>query len=245
LHAALVPVSVTLPSRVRHYAKAHGQWAKTDPIDAQMLSAFGAAVRPAPTPPPTAAQTKLVELVNRRAQVVQTRVAELNRAEHYSGAFAQGQAKQLLALLDRQVEACERLIAEHLATQAELGTKAARLQIVPGVGAITAATLLAHLPELGTLTDREAAALAGLAPYNQDSGPWKGTRRIRGGRKEVRTALYMAALSAVRHDRILRLFYQRLKAAGKKPLVALTAAMRKLLLLLNRLLKHPEFELSA
>src|SRR5258708_9666322 len=111
--------------------------------------------------------------------------------------------------------------------------RAARMQQVPGIGPVVAAVLQAQMPELGTLREGEAAALAGLAPYNRDSGPWKGTRRIRGGRAPVRCALYMAALSAVRHDRILREFYTRLCAAGKKPLAALTAALRKLAFLLN------------
>ena len=126
-----------------------------------------------------------------------------------------------------------------------MAARAARLQQVPGVGPIVAATLQAHLPELGSLSDGEAAGLTGLAPYNRDSGPWKGTRHIRGGRAPARCALYMAALSAVRHDRILREFYQRLRATGKKPLVALTAAMRKLVVLLNRMLKKPAFTLAG
>ena len=113
------------------------------------------------------------------------------------------------------------------------------------MGPVVAAVLQAQRPELGTLREGEAAALAGLAPYHRDSGPWKGTRQIRGGRAPVRCALDMAALSAVRHDRILREFYTRLRAAGKKPLVALTAAMRKLVELLNRMLQKPDFQLAA
>jgi len=124
-------------------------------------------------------------------------------------------------------------------------TRAERVQQVPGIGPVVAAILQAQMPELGALRDTEAAALAGLAPYNRDSGPRKGTRSIWGGRASVRCALYMAALSAVRHDPILRNFYTRLRAAGKKPLVALTAVMRKLVVLLNHMLSKPTFKLAV
>lgn len=244
LHAAGVRVSVLLPSRVRDFARAKGLRAKTDPIDAAVLAAFGAAIQPAPTTPPTTAQLSLTELVQRRAQLVQTRVAEQNRAEHYQDQTARRQAQRLLKLLTTQIAECDQRLAQQLA-QPEFAPRAARLQEVPGVGPVTTATLLAHLPELGQVNEREVAALAGLAPYNCDSGPRKGTRRIYGGRKEVRGALYMAAMTAIRRDPILRTFYQRLCAVGKKPIVALTAAMRKLLLLLNRLVAKPTFHLAS
>jgi transposase len=126
-----------------------------------------------------------------------------------------------------------------------MATRAARLQEVPGIGAVVASTLLAEMPELGTLRDEGAAALAGLAPFNRDSGPYAGTRRIAGGRASVRSALYMAALVATRHDPILKAFYQRLVATGKKKMVALVAVMRKLVVLLNRLLRNPDFKLQG
>lgn len=245
LHAAGIALSVVPPSRVRNFARAKGILAKSDPIDADVLAAFGETIHPEPTRPPSAARTRLAELVTRRGQLVETRVAESNRAAHDTDKILVRQSRALLVLLDKQIAENERHIAAQIA--ADEGMKAAgeRLQQVPGVGATTTATLLAAMPELGTLSDGEAAALAGLAPYNRDSGPWRGTRRIHGGRAQVRCALSMAALSAVRHAPILRAFYQRLRAAGKKPLVALTAAMRKLLLLLNRLLKTPGFKLQA
>jgi transposase len=245
LHATGVPLSVLLPARVRHFACAKGIRAKTDPIDAGMLAAFGAAMQPAPTLPPRAELAALTELVNRRAQLVETRVAQQNRGAHYVGKIAQRQSRQLGKLLDAQIAELDHEIAAQIAADEEFHTRAKRLQEVPGVGPVTTATLLAHLPELGSLDDREIAALAGLAPYNRDSGPAKGSRRIFGGRKEVRRALYMAALSAVRFDRILRTFYERLCQAGKKPLVALTAAMRKLLLLLNHMVAKPSFQLAG
>ena len=255
LHTAGRTLSVIQPSRARHFAGAKSEHAKTDRIDADVLTAFGEAITPEPTPAPSAAQSHLEHLVGRRAQLVETRTAELNRAAHYSDKLLRAQSRRLLALLGRQIAECERAIAAQIAADETMAARAARLQPfgpelmaegqVPGVGAIVAATLQAHLPELGSLSDGEAAGLAGLAPYNRDSGPWKGTRHIRGGRAPARCALYMAALSAVRHDRILREFYTRLCEAGKKPLVALTAAMRKLVVLLNRMLKKPAFTLAG
>ena len=245
LHAAERPVSVIQPSRARHFARARAEHAKTDPIDAEVLTAFGEALRPAPTPAPSTAQSHLAVLVGRRAQLVTLRVAELNHAEHYTDQLLRRQSRALLALLDKQIAACEREIAAQLTEDAAMKTRAERVQEVPGIGPTVAAILQAHMPELGTLTDGEAAALAGLAPYNRDSGPHQGVRFIRGGRGSVRCALYMAALSAIRHDPILREFYGRLRAAGKVKMVALTAVMRKLVVLLNRLLKNPQFKLQA
>ena len=245
MHEAGQPVSVIQPSRVRHFAYAKNQRAKTDPIDAKVLSDFGQAIRPTPTPPPSAAQMHLVEVVNRRAQLVETRSAELNRAAHYNDKLLCRQSRQLLALLDRQIAACDTTIAKQIAADEIMKGRAERVQQVAGVGPVVAAVLQAAMPELGSLTKCEAAALAGLAPYNCDSGPRKGTRRIWGGRAPVRCALYMTAMTAVRKDSILRAFYLKLCAAGKKRVVALTAVMRKLVVLLNHLLKNPEFELSA
>ncbi len=244
LHEAGWLLSLVQPGRVRHFAKAKNQLAKSDRIDAAVLVAFGQAIHPQPTPAPSAAQSRLCELVRRRAQWVATRSAESNRAAHYRDKTLRQQARQLLGLLDRQVAQCERAISAQIAAEAEMQKRVARLQQVAGVGPVVAATLQAEMPELGRLSDGQAAALAGLAPYNRDSGPHQGTRRIWGGRAPVRCVLYMAVLSAVKHDPILRTFYRRLRAAGKKPLVALTAAMRKLIVLLNRLLRNPQFNLT-
>ncbi len=243
LHAAGKVLSIIQPLRARHFARARGEQAKTDPIDADVLTAFGEAMRPAPTPAPSAAQTHLGELVGRRAQLIETRTAETNRAAHYTDKLLCRQSRALLALLNRQVSQCDAAIAAQLAADAPMKARAERVQQVAGIGPVVAAILQAGMPELGTLDEGQAAALAGLAPYNRDSGPRQGVRSIRGGRAPVRCALYMTALSAVRHDRILREFYLRLRAAGKKPMVALTAAMRKLIVLLNRMLKNPQFHL--
>ena len=197
-----------------------------------------------PTPAPRAAQTHLGELVGRRAQLLGTRTAETNRAAHDTDQLLCRQSRALLALLDRQIRQCDEAIAAQLAADEAMQARAERIQQVPGIGPVTAAILQAGMPELGPLNDGQAAALAGLAPSNRDSGPHQGARRIRGGRAPVRGALSMAALSAVRHDPILRDFYQRLRAAGKKRRVALAAAMRKLIVLLNHMLKNPHFHLQ-
>lgn len=244
LHATHVPVSIVEAGRVRHFARAKGQRAKTDPIDAALLSAYGRALQPAPTPPPTAEHTRLAELSTRRLQLVQTLLAESNRSYHYLDKFCVRQARQLRRLLEQQIEQCDAAIAQLINEDPILHQKAERLDAIPGVGPVTAATVLAELPELGRISDEAAAALAGVAPYNRDSGASQGVRHIAGGRTVVRCALYMAALSAVRSDPILKAFYQRLRAAGKKPKVALVACMRKLVVLMNRLLKNPHFQLA-
>jgi transposase len=244
LQAAAVPVSLIEAGRIRHFAKAKGLRAKTDPIDAAVLTHYGLALRPAPTPPRSIEQQRLAQLSTRRRQLIDLKVVERNRAEHYSDPFSQKQSRQLLALLEKQITGCDRELAALIAQDQQLQTKAQRLDGIPGVGATTAAIVLAEMPELGQLSSQAAAALAGLAPYNRDSGAQAGGRHIYGGRKPVRCALYMATLSAVRHDRILKAFYLRLRLAGKKPLVALTACMRKLIVLMNRLLKNPNFQLA-
>lgn len=244
LQVARVPVSIVEAGRVRHFARAKGQRAKTDPIDAAMLSAYGRALQPAPTAAPTAEQTHLAELSTRRLQLMQTLLAENNRSHHYLDKFCLRQARRLRRLLEQQIEQCDVAIAQLIAADPILQHNATRIDAIPGVGSVTAATVLAELPELGRISDEAAAALAGVAPYNRDSGCSQGPRHIAGGRIGVRCALYMAALSAVRHDPILKAFYLRLRAAGKKPKVALVASMRKLVVLMNRLLKNPNFQLA-
>jgi len=244
LHSAQVLLSVVQPARVRYFARACNQFAKTDPIDADVLAAFGNAVRPAPAMPVRPEIQRLAELVTRRSQLVSSKVQHSNQAEHYTDKLARKQSRQMEALLERQILECDKAIASQIAQDEELSARNQRMQQVKGIGAVSASTLIAYMPELGSLSAEAAAALAGVAPYNNDSGPRKGSRSIRGGRKEVRTALYMAAMSAIRNDSVLRGFYLRLRAAGKKPIVALTAAMRKLIVLLNHMLKHPQFQLA-
>lgn len=244
LYTAGIPVTILEASRVRHYAQAQGQRAKTDPIDAAVLTSYGQAFQPAATTPPSPQQQELADLSQRRRQLVQLLAMEHNHAEHYTDAFRLRQARQLARTLKKQIGQCDEAIVRLIAQDAQLTYKANRLKAIPGVGPVVAATMLAEMPELGKLTTQTAAALAGVAPYNRDSGGHKGVRRISGGRGVVRNALYMATLTAMRHDRILKEFYQRLRAAGKKPLVAMTACMRKLIVLMNRLLKNDTFQLA-
>lgn len=243
-HTAQVPVSIVEAGRVRHFAKAKGLRAKTDPIDATVLSEYGRTFKPMATTAPTPQQARLAELATRRLQLIETRIAQSNRAAHYTDKLCLQQSRQLVRLLEKQMAACDTAIAELIAADEPLKAKAQRLDAIPGVGAVTAATVLAELPELGTISDAAASALVGVAPYNRDSGDHTGARHIAGGRKNLRCALYMAALSAVRCDAILKAFYTRLREAGKKPKVALVAAMRKLVVLMNRLLKNPNFQLA-
>jgi transposase len=244
LQAAGVPVSLLEAGRVRHFACAKGRRAKTDAIDARVLAEYGAAFQPAATAAPTAQQETLRQLTTRRRQLIESLLAETNRGSHYIDALCARQSRALVRILEKQIAHCEKAILELIAQDADLSAKAERLDAIPGVGPTTAAIVLAEMPELGTLTDESAAALAGLAPYNRDSGSQSGSRHICGGRGAVRCALYMAALSSVKHDLILKAFYLRLRAAGKKPKVALVACMRKLIVLMNRLLKNPNFKLA-
>jgi transposase len=244
LHAARIPVSIVEAGRVRYFARAQGQRAKTDPIDAAVLSAYGTTFKPAATAPASPQQQQLAGFAQRRRQLLQMLAMERNHAEHYTDSFQLRQSRQLAKALEKQITQCDEAIATLIAQDTELAHKAERLKAIPGVGPVVAATMLAEMPELGKLTTQTAAALAGVAPYNRDSGDQNGIRRINGGRGAVRCALYMATLSAVRHDRILKEFYLRLRAAGKKPLVAMTACMRKLIILMNRLLKNDNFQLA-
>ncbi len=244
LHAATLPVSIVEAGRVRYFARAQGRRAKTDPIDAAVLSAYGATFRPAAATPASPQQQRLADLSQRRRQLIHSLTVETNRAEHYTDPLCCRQARQLHRALEKQIKQCDQAITQIIAEDDVLAHKAQRLDAIAGVGPVVAATVLAEMPELGQLNRQTAAALAGVAPYNRDSGGQKGVRHISGGRRPVRTALYMATLSAVRYDRILKEFYLRLRAAGKKPLVAITACMRKLVILMNHLLKKPNFSLA-
>jgi transposase len=189
LHAALVPVSVVEAGRVRHFAHAKGWRAKTDPIDAALLAAYGRALTPRPTPAPTAEQARLATLSTRRQQSLQTLTAETNRAAHYVEPFCIQQGHQLRKLLEKQVARCAQAITALIAAEADLQAKSDRLDAIAGVGVVTAAIVLAEVPELGTLSDGAVAALVGLAPYNRDSGDRTAGRHITGGRAGVRCAL--------------------------------------------------------
>jgi transposase len=237
LQRASVMVSLVQASRVRQFARASGILAKTDCLDASVLSAFGAAIRPGATAPLEPEQENLRELESQRRHLGALLVAEQNRSAQLTNAPLRALSKSLITKIQKQITHIDALIKNLIEQSQELSHKAQQLTAVAGVGPRTAALLLAQMPELGKLNRREAAALAGLAPFNRDSGTLRGKRAIFGGRRAVRSGLYMAALVATRHNPILSAFYQRLRAAGKPPKLALTATMRKLLLFLNASLK--------
>jgi len=244
LAAADLPVAVVNPRQVRDFARALGLLAKTDAIDAHVLALFAEKVQPPVRTPPDEREQRLKALVTRRRQLVAMRTAELNRRAQANPEVRKS-IDAVLKILHRQIEDVEHDIDGTIRHSRLWHEKDILLQSVPGVGPGTSRTLLAALPELGRLNRRQIASLVGLAPFNRDSGRWRGERSIWGGRAEVRTALYMATLSAVRFNPVLRVFYQRLRAAGKKAKVALTACMRKLLVILNALLRtrqkwHPQ-----
>lgn len=242
---ARLPALRVNPRQVRDFARATGQLAKTDQLDARLLARFGAAVQPVHRPLPPPEQARLAELSVRRRQVIALRTAEAQRLEQTTDPLIARTIRAMLTTIERQLQLLEADAAELIAQHQRLARVEAILRSVPGVGAVTAAVLLGHLPELGTLSRQEAAALAGLAPFNHDSGTMRGQRHIRGGRAEVRNALYMAALSAVKHHPKIAEDFARYLANGKPAKVALTACMRKLLTLLNALVrdntewKHP------
>lgn len=237
LVAAGLPVAVVNPRQVRDFAQATGTLAKTDRLDAAVLAPCAAAVRPTPRPLPDAATQALDALVTRRRQLVERPTAELNRLESAPPAL-RPRIRQHLAWLARERAAVEQALAAAVRAHPVWHVHDDLLQSAPAVGPVLATTLLASLPELGTLNRKQIAALVGVAPFPRDSGTQQGRRRIWGGRAEVRAALYMAALTGVRHNPSLKAFYQRLRAAGKLPKVALTACMRKLLTILNAMIKH-------
>jgi len=241
LHGAQIALCITNPRQVRDFARSRGQRAKTDRIDARMLAEFGMVNRPDPTPAPSPAQVELAAWVTRREQLQSMLTAEL--ARQIPG-LPKSVARSLVTSISRLQKDITRVharLAALLEATPELAAKARRLCTIQGVGPGTAATLLGHLPELGTRDGRSLSALAGLAPFNNDSGPRRGQRRIAGGRSSVRCALYMAAFNAIRFNPILKSFYQRLRLSGKPFKVALIATARKLLTTLNTLLQKPHF----
>ena len=237
LAAARQPVVVVNPRQVRDFAKATGKLAKTDALDAALLAQFAEAVRPALRPVPEATTQALGALLTRRRQLVAMRTAESNRLGTALLPVRKG-IRAHLAWLDRQLAQLDEDLTRAIRESPVWREKDDLLQSTPGVGPVLARTLLASLPELGTLTRQQIAALVGVAPLNRDSGTFRGKRRVWGGRAHVRAALYMSALVATRFNPVIRVFYQRLCAAGKAKKVALTACMRKLLTILNAMLQH-------
>jgi transposase len=229
-------VALVNPTRVRAFARAAGVLAKTDKIDARTIAYFGATMAPRAQARRSQAQLALNESVTRRRQLVLMITAERNRLQTASPEMRESIARHL-DWLQQEINALEEQINQALAANSEWAETAKRLQSVPGVGTITASTLVADLPELGQLNRQKIAALVGVAPFNNDSGKRRGKRRIFGGRTSVRSVLYMAALSATKHNPVIKAFYERLLAKGKVKKVAITACMRKLLVILNSMVK--------
>lgn len=240
LLAAGLPVAVVNPRQVRDFAKATGRLAKTDAIDALVLALFAQAVRPSVRPPPDEQSLELRELVARRRQLVQARTAESNRLQQARAPRVRASIEAVLRTLDEQLDELDRQLQQAIEGSPAWQAKADLLKSVPGVGDQTARMLIAQLPELGNISRQQVAALTGLAPLNRDSGAMRGQRTTWGGRADVRATLFMACLVAVRHNPRLRAHYQKLLAAGKRKKVALVACMRKLITLLNAILRDQQ-----
>jgi len=239
LSAAGLPVVVVNPKQVRDFAKAMGILAKNDRIDARVLALFGQRIRPQLRPLPGVEQRELAELLDRRSQLVVMRAQERARLAT-ALPVAKASLVEHIHWLDERLRQLDIELTARLRTSAAWKVKVDLLKGVPGIGKVTIFTLLARLPELGQLNRGTIAALAGVAPFDDDSGKRRGQRFIRGGRAEVRNVLYMATLSASQHNAVIKAFFARLTAAGKPFKVAITACMRKLLTILNAMLKNNE-----
>jgi transposase len=239
LVAARLPVIVINPRQARDFAKATGRLAKTDRIDAQVLAHYGEAIRPSFRPLPDADTQQLRALVDRRRQLVDMMTAEQSRL-NTSPSRVRDSIEAHLAWLQQQLASLDDDLDDMLQSSPIWREPDDMLQSTPGVGPVLSRTLMSQLPELGDLNRKEIAALVGVAPFNRDSGTWRGRRTIWGGRAAVRSVLYMSTLVATRHNPVIREFYERLLAAGKAKKVALTACMRKLLTILNAMVKNQQ-----
>lgn len=238
LAAAGLPVIVLHPRRAREFARAAGVPAKTDALDAKALALYAETLKPPPRPLSSEQQRALADLVARRAQLVGMLTQEKNRLEQAPSPRIRRSIEAIIKALRKQIDDAEDSLAKEVENSPVWKDAAERMDSVPGVGFKTACVLLADLPELGTLSRQRIAALAGLAPVNRDRGKMRGKRSIAGGRADVRTALSMAALSAVRHNPCIKTFYDKLVKAGKPKKLALTAAAHKLLTVLNAILRE-------
>lgn len=237
LHAAGFAVARVNPGRVREFAKAAGQLGKTDQLDARILARFAEALRPDPVQLPSQEEQYLAALVSRRRQLSEMQVAEKNRLPSAPKKM-QVRIRKHLDWLKAEIRQVEREMDDFIRGTPLWQEKEDLLRSIPGIGNITACTLLAELPELGQLDRKEIAALVGVAPFNRDSGLMRGKRRIKGGRASVRKVLYMATLTATRFNPVIQSFYHHLLAQGKEKKVALVACMRKLLTICNAILRH-------
>ena len=237
LAAAGVPLLIVNPAQVRAFAQALGKRAKTDPIDAAVIAHFIEATKAQPRPLPDETTRLLADLVTRRRQIIDMMIAEGQRDRRLANKRLKNSIARLRKALEKELAEIDSELDDHVRGSPAWAAKEELLASVPGVGPIIARTLIAELPELGTLDRRKIAALVGLAPWTRQSGQWRGKSFIGGGRKSVRTALFMAAMVAARHNPVLKTFRDKLVAADKPKLVALIAVARKLLTILNALLR--------
>ena len=237
LAGAGLPLVVANPAQIRHFAQAAGTRAKTDPIDAAMIARFGHDMKPDVRPLPDEATQLLADLVARRRQIIEMIVAERNRERRATVRRIKKSIARLVRALEKELASVNSDIDDAVRGSPAWRDKEDLLASVPGIGPIIARTLIADLPELGSLDRKKIAALAGLAPFTRQSGQWQGRSFIGGGRGSVRTALFMGAMAARRHNPILKAFFGRLVAAGKPKMVALIAVARKLLTILNAVLR--------
>jgi len=244
LAQAHIPVSRVHPGRVRAFARAEGLRAKTDKIDVELLRRYAVAMQPRVDVMPDPEVEVLRDLMDYRRQLDEQRVLFGNRLET-AGPTLRGLIEPQVAHLEQSLKEVETRIREHIRSHEILRTKSERLQQLQGCGPVLAATLLAYLPELGVLEDKQISGLVGVAPHAHDSGETARPRHAHGGRVVVRNVLYMAAVSAAQHNPVLAVFYQRLLEEGKPAKVALGAVMRKMIVVLNRLLKDPNFTLGG
>lgn len=231
-----LPVCVVKPLSVRRYAQAIGKTAKTDRIDAQVIAEYGAIIQPPVTLKKSKNLLLIKDLLSRRRQLVAMRTRELNRIK-IMGKALETSCRRIIRVLDQEVSRIEKKLEAHIEKEAQWSHRKALLKTAPGIGDTMVYTLLADLPEIGSMTNKQAAALVGVAPMNRDSGKMRGKRRIKGGRYSVRNTLYMATLSATLCNPIIKEFYQRLVAQGKHRKVALTACMRKFIVMLNAMVR--------
>tara|TARA_R110002073_G_scaffold68403_1_gene169899 strand:- start:5431 stop:6381 length:951 start_codon:yes stop_codon:yes gene_type:complete len=231
-----LPVVVVQPRKVREYARITGVMAKTDKLDAQVIAKFGAQIQPEVRALSGESVRLFKDLLARKRQLNEARTQELNRQHKATKTVARSHVA-MIKLLDKEIAWVNDKLSKALTDIEEWQHTYDLISTVPGIGDGVAFTLLGELPELGTLTSREVAALCGLAPFNKDSGSMKGKRRIRGGRAPIRTVLYMAMLSAIQHNPVMRSFYLRLVAQGKHKKVAITACMRKMMTILNAMVR--------
>jgi transposase len=234
---AALPLAIVNPAQIRHFAQAVGKRAKTDPIDAEVIARFAEAVKPEPRPLPDEQARLLAELVARRRQIIEMIVAERQREKRAETMRVRKSLARTIKTLEKELPEIDSDIDTLVRGSPAWREKEDLLVSFPGVSNTLARTFLAELPELGRLSRREIASLAGLAPYTRQSGRWKGKSMICGGRAALRAALYMAALSASRCNRPLKVFYQRLLSAGKPKMVALIAVARKILTILNAMVR--------